>query len=51
MMRMHHLQALDMAEMEIARGKSPELKAMAKKILSGQKKEIAQFDRWLAQQK
>lgn len=51
MMRMHHLQALDMAEMEIANGKSPELKAMAKKILSGQKKEIAQFDRWLAQQK
>ena len=51
MMRMHHQQALNMAEMEMANGKSPELKAMAKKIISGQKKEIAQFDRWLAMQK
>lgn len=51
MMKMHHQQALDMAEMQLAHGKSPELKAMAKKIISGQKKEIAQFDRWLAKQK
>lgn len=51
MMKMHHQQALDMAEMELAHGKSAELKAMAKKIISGQKKEIAQFDRWLAKQK
>ena len=51
MMKMHHQQALDMAEMELAHGKSAELKAMARKIISGQKKEIAQFDRWLAKQK
>ena len=51
MMKMHHQQALDMAEMELAHGKSAELKAMAAKIISGQKKEIAQFDRWLAKQK
>ena len=51
MMKMHHQQALDMAKMEIAHGKSPELKAMAKKIMSAQKKEIAQFDKWLAKQK
>lgn len=51
MMKMHHQQALDMAQMELAHGKSPELKAMASKIISGQKKEIAQFDRWLAKQK
>lgn len=51
MMKMHHQQALDMAEMELAHGKSAELKAMAKNIISGQKKEIAQFDRWLAKQK
>lgn len=51
MMKMHHQQALDMAEMELAHGKSPELKTMAKNIISGQKKEIAQFDRWLAKQK
>ena len=51
MMKMHHQQALDMAEMQLAHGKSPELKAMASKIILGQKKEIAQFDRWLAKQK
>lgn len=51
MMKVHHQQALDMAEMELTHGKSAELKAMAKKIISGQKKEIAQFDRWLAKQK
>ena len=48
MMKMHHQQALDMAKMEIAHGKSPEMKAMAKKIVAAQKKEIAQFDKWLA---
>ena len=51
MMKMHHEQALKMAEMQLAHGKSAELKAMATKIISGQKKEIAQFDRWLAKQK
>jgi uncharacterized protein (DUF305 family) len=51
MMKMHHQQALDMAKMELAHGKSPEMKAMAKKIMIAQKKEIAQFDKWLAKQK
>ena len=51
MMKMHHEQALDMAKVELAHGKSAELKAMATKIISGQKKEIAQFDRWLAKHK
>jgi uncharacterized protein (DUF305 family) len=51
MMKMHHQQALDMAEMQLAHGKSPELKTMAKKIIAGQKKEIAQFDRWLEKKK
>jgi uncharacterized protein (DUF305 family) len=51
MMKMHHQQALDMADMELAQGKSPEMKAMAKKIIAAQKKEIAQFDQWLAKQK
>ncbi len=51
MMKMHHQQALHMAEMEIAHGKSPEMKAMAKQIIAAQKKEIAQFDKWLAKQK
>lgn len=51
MMKMHHQGALDMAKMELAHGKSPAMKAMAKKIITAQKKEIAQFDRWLAKHK
>ncbi|KPF41568.1 hypothetical protein D621_21610 [beta proteobacterium AAP51] len=51
MMKLHHQQALDMAEMQLAHGRSPEMKAMAKRIIAAQKKEIAQFDMWLAKQK
>ena len=51
MMKMHHQQALNMAEMELANGKSPEMMTMAKQIIAAQKKEIAQFDKWLAKQK
>ena len=51
MMKMHHQQAVEMAEMQLANGKSPEMKTMAKQIIKDQKKEIAQFDKWLAKQK
>lgn len=51
MMKIHHQQAVDMSEMELAHGKSPEMKAMAKQIIAAQKKEIAKFDQWLAKQK
>jgi uncharacterized protein (DUF305 family) len=51
MMKLHHQQALNMAELELANGKSSEMKAMAKQIIAAQKKEIAQFDKWLAKQK
>jgi len=51
MMKMHHQQALDMAEMQLKNGKSPEMKAMAKRIIAAQKKEIAEFDRWMAKHK
>ncbi|MFY8019343.1 MAG: DUF305 domain-containing protein [Inhella sp.] len=51
MMKMHHQQALNMAEMQLAHGKSTEMKTMAKQIIAAQKKEIAQFDKWLAKQK
>ena len=51
MMKMHHQQALHMAEMQLAHGKSSEMKTMAKQIIAAQKKEIAQFDKWLAKQK
>ena len=51
MMKMHYQQALNMAGMERAKGKSPAVKAMAKQIIVAQKKEIAQPDKWLATQK
>ncbi len=34
-----------------ANGKSREMKSMAKQIIVAQKKEIAQFGKWLAKQK
>lgn len=51
MMKMHHQQGVDMAEIQIAHGKSPALKKMAKQIVTAQNKEIRQFDQWLAKQK
>ena len=51
MMKMHHKQAIDMAQIELAHGKSPAMTAIAKKIIAAQKKEIAEFERWLAKQK
>jgi phosphatidylserine/phosphatidylglycerophosphate/cardiolipin synthase-like enzyme len=45
MMKMHHQQAIDMAQVELDSGKSPELKAMARKMIGEQKKEIAELDR------
>ena len=51
MMKMHHQQGVEMAQMELQHGKSPAMKSMAKNIISAQKKEIAAFDKWLAKQK
>lgn len=51
MMRVHHQQAVTMAEALLERGKSPELKTMARGIIDAQRKEITQFDQWLAQHK
>jgi uncharacterized protein (DUF305 family) len=48
MMKMHHQQGVEMAQMELAHGKSPAMKAMVKQIIAAQKKEIAKFDQWLA---
>ena len=51
MMRMHHQGALDMAKVELEKGKDPEMRKAANKIIASQKKEIAEFDHWLAQHK
>ena len=47
MMKMHHQQALKMAQVQLDSGKSPELKKMAAKMIKDQKKEIDQFDQWM----
>jgi uncharacterized protein (DUF305 family) len=51
MMKMHHQQALEMAKAEVEHGKSPELKAMASKMIKDQTKEIEQLDQWMKKQK
>jgi uncharacterized protein (DUF305 family) len=51
MMKMHHQQALDMAKVELEHGKSPELKAMASKMIRDQTKEIEQLEKWLQKHK
>lgn len=51
MMKMHHQGAITMAEAELKMGKEPQMKKMAKDIIAAQKKEIAQFDKFLAKHK
>ena len=51
MMKMHHQHAIDMAQTELAKGKSPAMKAMATRIIAAQKKEIGQLEHWLANNK
>ena len=48
MMRVHHQGAIDMADAELRDGKEPAMKKMAREIISAQKKEIAQIDKFLA---
>lgn len=43
----HHQGAIDMAEVELAHGKDPALKKLARKIIADQKKEIAEMQAWL----
>ena len=47
MMRIHHQGAIDMAQSELKNGKEPQMRKMALSIVAAQKKEIAQFDRFL----
>lgn len=51
MMRNHHLGGIDMAKAELAHGKDPKMKKMARQIIDQQKKEVADFDKWLEKQK
>ena len=47
MMKMHHQKAVDMAQIELEHGKSPQMRSMARKIIAAQKKEISEFDQWI----
>lgn len=47
----HHQGAVDMAKIELAKGKDPELKKLAADIIKAQKKEIAFMKKWLATHK
>jgi uncharacterized protein (DUF305 family) len=51
MMKIHHQGAIDMSEVELKSGKDPEMRAMAKGIIDAQKKEIKEFEQWLAKHK
>jgi len=46
-MKMHHEGAVQMARTELERGKDPQMREMARKIIDSQRKEIGQFDQWL----
>lgn len=50
MMRMHHQGAIQMSEAQLKNGKDPQMKKMARKIISDQRKEIAQLDKFLEKQ-
>jgi len=51
MMKIHHEGAIDMAKMELQSGKDATMRAMAKRIIEAQQKEIKEFDQWLAKNK
>lgn len=46
MMVAHHQMAVDMAEVELERGRDAETKAMARRVIADQQREIAQMSRW-----
>lgn len=50
MMRIHHQGAIDMAQAELKDGGAPQMRKMASEIISAQKKEIAEIDKFLAKE-
>ncbi|MBW0171033.1 MAG: DUF305 domain-containing protein [Hydrogenophaga sp.] len=50
MTRIHHQRAIDMAQAELRDGKAPQMRKMASQIISAQKKEIAEMDKFLAKE-
>ena len=51
MMKVHHQGAIDMAQMQLKSGKDAKMRAVAKRIIEAQRKEIKEFDQWLGSRK
>lgn len=51
LMKVHHMGALEMARLQVARGNDPELKQMAQQMISEQQQEITAFDAFLSNNK
>lgn len=43
----HHQGAIDMAKVQMANGKNPEVRKMAEKIIADQEREIAEMQAWI----
>lgn len=48
MMKAHHMAAIEMAQMEVAKGTDAQVKQMAQKMIDDQQKEVAEFNTFLA---
>ena len=51
LMKRHQQDGVDIANAEIANGRSTKMKALARRIVSEQQKEIAELDQWLVRNK
>jgi uncharacterized protein (DUF305 family) len=51
MMIPHHQAAIDMAKVELAKGKDPAMRKLARNIIAAQEKEIAMMKGWLKKHK
>ena len=48
MMKAHHLGAIEMAQMEVAKGSDPQMKQLAQQMIDEQQKEVAQFNTFVS---